>query len=467
MRKDERLLSELAVLAMKALLYLLLCGTFFLHMEKNNPQIMLLSRTAAVSLLMFFAFGLAMLSVYGGFAVGRQKSKPIIISLSLATAMTDAMTYLQLQIMNVNAARNDHLVLFGPDIWLLLRAFIVQVVLIVLFVRAANRIYFRFHAPQACLLVARDVDAAPEIARKIERLPLQYAVGRICGLNDPELDAALVACDTVFLCGLPVAERTRLTERAYAMGKNVYARMDLADAITYGAEHVILDDLPFLDMESSGLSIEQRFVKRAMDIAVSLPAVVLLSPLMLLCALAIKCGDRGPVIYRQKRATRAGRVFEIYKFRTMRPHGGEGLQHSATKDDDRITPVGRVLRRCRLDELPQLFNILKGDMSLVGPRPEMLENVMQYTRELPEFSYRLKVKAGLTGYAQIEGKYNTSPRDKMILDMLYIERYSAWLDVKLLLRTLTVFFKSDSTEAFGDGPAKEKDGPSPKSAENP
>ena len=302
MRKDERLLSELAVLAMKALLYLLLCGTFFLHMEKNNPQIMLLSRTAAVSLLMFFAFGLAMLSVYGGFAVGRQKSKPIIISLSLATAMTDAMTYLQLQIMNVNAARNDHLVLFGPDIWMLLRAFIVQVVLIVLFVRAANRIYFRFHAPQACLLVARDVDEAPEIARKIERLPLQYAVGRICGLNDPELDAALVACDTVFLCGLPVAERTRLTERAYAMGKNVYARMDLADAITYGAEHVILDDLPFLDMESSGLSIEQRFVKRAMDIAVSLPAVVLLSPLMLLCALAIKCGDGGPVIYRQKRA---------------------------------------------------------------------------------------------------------------------------------------------------------------------
>ena len=467
MKKDKRLLSELAVLALKAVLYLLLCSVFFLHMEKNNPQIMLLSRTAAVSLLMFFAFGLAMLSVYGGFAVGRQKSKPIIISLSLATAMTDAMTYLQLQIMNVNAARNDHLVLFGPDIWMLLRAFILQVVLIALFVRAANWLYFRFHAPQRCLLVTLDVDAASAIVRKIERLPLQYAVTRICRLRGPALDAALAACDTVFLCGLPIADRTRLTERAYAMDKNVYVRMDIADAVTYGAEHVILDDLPFLDMESSGLSIEQRFVKRAMDIAVSLPAVVLLSPLMLLCALAIKCGDGGPVIYCQKRATRAGRVFEIYKFRTMRPHGSGSVQHSATKDDARITPVGHVLRRCRLDELPQLFNILKGDMSLVGPRPEMLENVRQYTKELPEFSYRLKVKAGLTGYAQIEGKYNTSPRDKMILDMLYIERYSAWLDVKLLLRTLTVFFKSDSTEAFSDGSRVEKDENGKKSAENP
>ena len=116
-----------------------------------------------------------------------------------------------------------------------------------------------------------------------------------------------------------------------------------------------------------------------------------------------------------------------------------------------------MLRKCRLDELPQLFNILRGDMSLVGPRPEMLENVTQYTRDVPEFSYRLKVKAGLTGYAQIEGKYNTSPKDKMIMDLLYIERYSAWLDIKLILRTLTVFFKTDSTEAFGEAAGEDSE----------
>ena len=140
-----------------------------------------------------------------------------------------------------------------------------------------------------------------------------------------------------------------------------------------------------------------------------------------------------------------GEVFEVYKFRTMK----EKVENfSSTADDDRITKVGKVLRKCRLDELPQILNILKGEMSLVGPRPEMLENVYSYTAQLPEFEYRLRVKAGLTGYAQIAGKYNTSPRDKLILDLMYIENYSLWKDIKLLFQTLIVLFKSDSTEAF-------------------
>ena len=124
--------------------------------------------------------------------------------------------------------------------------------------------------------------------------------------------------------------------------------------------------------------------------------------------------------------------------------------YSATSDDDRITSVGKVLRKLRIDELPQILNILKGDMSTVGPRPEMLKNVCDYTEALPEFAYRLRVKAGLTGYAQIAGKYNTSPKDKLILDLMYIENYSIWRDIKLILQTLIVFFKSDSTEAFGE-----------------
>ena len=137
--------------------------------------------------------------------------------------------------------------------------------------------------------------------------------------------------------------------------------------------------------------------------------------------------------------------FSKFKFRTMK----ENVENfSSTADDDRITKVGKVLRKCRLDELPQILNILKGEMSLVGPRPEMLENVYSYTAQLPEFEYRLRVKAGLTGYAQIAGKYNTSPRDKLILDLMYIENYSLWKDIKLLFQTLIVLFKSDSTEAF-------------------
>ena len=133
------------------------------------------------------------------------------------------------------------------------------------------------------------------------------------------------------------------------------------------------------------------------------------------------------------------------KFRSMKVNCGNV---SVSEGDDRITPVGKVIRKYRLDELPQLFNILKGDMSFVGPRPEMLENIWSYTEELPEFSYRLRVKAGLTGLAQVVGKYNTTPKDKLILDMMYIERFSIWRDIKLLFQTLLVFLKKDSTEGF-------------------
>ncbi len=185
-----------------------------------------------------------------------------------------------------------------------------------------------------------------------------------------------------------------------------------------------------------------------MDIVIASVLLVITSPILLVSAVCIKKNDGGSVFFRQKRATANGRVFEIYKFRTMK----ENVENrSAVKDDDRITSVGRVLRKYRIDELPQLLNIVRGDMSLVGPRPEMLENVEDYEKELPEFRYRLRMKAGLTGYAQVFGKYNTSSKDKLMLDLMYIENYSLIRDIQLLFQTLMVIFKAEeSTEAFGD-----------------
>ena len=194
--------------------------------------------------------------------------------------------------------------------------------------------------------------------------------------------------------------------------------------------------------------IVARVLKRLMDIIVSAIGLVIASPIMLVTALAIKLEDHGPVFYRQKRATYAGRIFEVYKFRSMRVEDGS-IHRSVTKDDDRITHVGHIIRKFRIDELPQLINVLKSDMSIVGPRPEMIENVDKYTQELPEFTYRLRAKAGLTGLAQIYGRYNTSPKDKLIMDLTYIQEYSLWLDVKLILRTVLVLLTpDDSTEAF-------------------
>ena len=175
--------------------------------------------------------------------------------------------------------------------------------------------------------------------------------------------------------------------------------------------------------------------------------IIVCGPLMLVCAALIKAEDGGSIFFRQLRATKGGELFNVYKFRTMKEENAEN--RSVTSDDDRITKVGKYLRKFRIDELPQLINIFKGEMSVVGPRPEMVENVDKYTAELPEFSYRLRVKGGLTGYAQIAGKYNTSPKDKLVLDLMYIEKYSLWLDFKLIMQTVTVFFRAgDSTKAF-------------------
>ena len=220
---------------------------------------------------------------------------------------------------------------------------------------------------------------------------------------------------------------------------------------------MILDDLPFMEVRRDRMRVEQRIAKRLIDIGFSAIGLVVASPIMLVCAIAIKLCDGGPIFYRQDRVTGDDRVFSIFKFRTMYEKSGSDFR-SAGVDDDRITPAGRVIRKTRMDELPQLINIIRGDMSIVGPRPEMVSNVTKYMAELPEFKYRTRMKAGLTGIAQIEGKYNTSPRDKLILDLMYIENFSLWLDLKLMINTLKVFFKKDSTEGFHseDHPELEK-----------
>jgi lipopolysaccharide/colanic/teichoic acid biosynthesis glycosyltransferase len=206
-------------------------------------------------------------------------------------------------------------------------------------------------------------------------------------------------------------------------------------------------DTSVMHSSPKGLTMEQRIVKRLVDVVVSALGLVLLSPVFAVTAIAIKLEDGGKVFYKQRRATYGGRTFEVIKFRSMKEENTVNV--SVTKDDDRITKVGRFIRKYRIDELPQLINVLKSDMSLVGPRPEMLENVAKYTCELPEFSYRLRAKAGITGMAQIFGKYNTSPKEKLALDLAYIEQYSLLLDLRLLLRTLLVFFTpGESTEAF-------------------
>ena len=194
--------------------------------------------------------------------------------------------------------------------------------------------------------------------------------------------------------------------------------------------------------------MDQRIFKRAMDIIGSLIGIIILSPFMLLTAVAIKAYDRGPVFFKQARLTQDGREFGIIKFRSMCIESEKNGAQLAKKHDDRITPVGRLIRKIHFDEIPQLFNILKGDMSFVGPRPERPEFIAKAVKDIPEFVLRTKVKAGLTGYAQVMGNYNTSFLDKLKWDLMYIENYSLFLDLKILLMTAIAIFAKDNHEDF-------------------
>jgi lipopolysaccharide/colanic/teichoic acid biosynthesis glycosyltransferase len=227
--------------------------------------------------------------------------------------------------------------------------------------------------------------------------------------------------------------------------KNVYINPEMADVVERTSNHVMLDDVSLFELTSLGLRAEQKALKRFFDIVISALALLITSPIVLVAAIAIKLDDGGSIFFKQNRATRGGKIFSVYKLRTMKENVDNYL---SVVDDDRITKVGNILRRFRIDEIPQFINVIKGDMSVVGPRPEMLANIFNYTNDLPEFEYRLRVKAGITGYAQIAGKYNTSPKDKLVLDLMYIEEYSMWLDIKMIFQTLIVIFKKDSTEAF-------------------
>ncbi len=436
-------------LPLRLMLYTLMYASFFGIMGLNNWQLWNLSRTSGVTLFTFTVLLTVMLSVYGGYDIGKRKSKPVISSLVLAVGMTDIVTYFQLQIMNVNDAKYDGLTLFGLDFLLLVCAMAVQIITIVLLTRLGNSLYFSVHPPEKCCIISSSRGAAEHAASKLNRYKLQYTVQDMVNFNSRDVKECILRSDAVFFADVPAEQRVRLLEFCYDNKKNVYTTADLYDVMVANGRQVILDDCPFVAMGRGGLEPHEQLVKRIMDIALSVIALLVFSPVMLLAAAAILLEDGRPAFFLQKRKTIAGNVFEIVKFRTMHKGMKDNRPHvSAQQGDGRITRVGAFLRKFRLDELPQLFNILKGDMSMVGPRPEMLENVAQYSKEFPAFAYRQKMKAGLTGYAQIEGRYNTTAKDKLMMDLMYIENYSIWLDVKLLLRTLTVFFKADSTQGF-------------------
>lgn len=253
--------------------------------------------------------------------------------------------------------------------------------------------------------------------------------------------------DGVFLYSIKGDIADKIINYCYCKNKRLYIIPTLTDIIIKNSFMTQVADIPIMLCKNRGLMPEQLIIKRMVDILISITGLIILSPIMLITSIAIKLYDKGPVFFKQKRVTKDERIFILYKFRSMIINAEkDGKAILASKNDSRITPIGNFIRSTRIDEIPQLLNILKGDMTLVGPRPERPEIISEYIKVYPDFAMRTKVKSGLTGYAQVYGKYNTTPEDKIKLDLIYIEKYSFWLDIKIIFLTLQTIFISESTE---------------------
>ena len=444
MNKHLHKFETMMWLFIKAVLYIFLLVIFMKVLGRENIGLVRLSRTMGITIMTFFIVGILFLSVYGKYDVGRRKSKPIINSLSLAVICTDIVTYLQVMIMRTNVP-DIHEFEF-ESIGLLVMVIVLQIFTIILFTYAGNALFFKLHDPEKCCVITSSQKSLDEIVFVIQKFKKQYRITDVLDYRSPNIESHIKKADTVFIYDVPADVRTDIMRWSYKYKVNVYFNPEIEDIMELNASQYVLDDVYLLNKNVKSLTMEQRIFKRLLDIVLSISLGIFTSPLWIGGMIAVKLYDGGPVIFKQERVTINGRRFQVYKLRTMKQNVDN---YSAKKNDDRITKPGKFLRRTRIDELPQLLNVLIGDMTFVGPRPEMVKNVEEYTKELPEFEYRLRMKAGLTGYAQIAGKYNTTPKDKLVMDMMYIEQFSVWRDIQLILQTVGVLLKSDSTEEFG------------------
>ncbi len=379
---------------------------------------------------------------------GQLHRTDLIIGQTISLFLVNFITYFQLCLIA------NQMISVTP----ILVLFVIEIIVAVLMIYLYTGLYYKLYAPHDMLLIYGN-SRGVGLKIKMDSRRDKYNISKLMCVDQgfDKICQEIRHHDAVILTDIPAEIRNDILKFCYRYRVRAYVAPKLTDIMIRGARNNTLFDTPLLLVKGTGLTPIQRVMKRAMDIIICSIAMIPAAPVMLAVAIAIKLEDGGPVFYKQDRLTRNGREFAILKFRSMivdaEKYAGAVL---ASGDDPRITKVGKFIRATRIDELPQILNILKGDMSIVGPRPERKCFVDEFMEDLPEFSYRMKVRGGLTGYAQIYGKYNTSPYDKLRLDMMYIENYSLLLDVKLIILTLRIIFSKDSTEGIDKAAENEK-----------
>lgn len=383
-----------------------------------------------------------LLKIYGGLGIGHLSRWNVMLSQYLALCICNIIMTVQ-SILMVGDMQWIMKILEAM-LMVLILDFLLSAVMVFIFDSLLKKLY-----PAKKMLLIYESYSPETMEQKFEKRKDKYIIHEkiSAGLEQEIIQKKISEYSYVLLYDISSEKRNDILKYCYQNNIEVYMTSKLSDTIIRSAGNVLLFDSPLLHMVNNEMTFEQRFAKRCLDLVLAIPMFLVASPIMLVTAAAIKAYDGGPALYKQERCTLHGEKFMIYKFRSMIVDAEkDGKAKLASQNDNRITPVGAFIRKTRLDELPQLINILKGDMSFVGPRPERPELIKKYEEMIPEFSCRMKVKGGLTGYAQIYGKYNTTPYDKLKMDMMYIQNYSFWLDIQLILMTFKIMFIKESTE---------------------
>ncbi len=366
---------------------------------------------------------------YGGFKLGYLKKTDMLYSQIISIVCVNTVAYFMISLIG-----RDFMA-FAPIVQLTFTDFGIIAIWTVL----SGKLYFLLYPPRKLIILYGSSQAASLVLKMSQRID-KYMICESISVSEPQekIQELILKYEGVIICDIPAELRNKYLKFCFEKSVRAYIAPKISDIIIRGGDDIRLFDTPLLLCRNYGLTFEQQLAKRAFDIVFSLTALLFLSPLMIVSALSVKIYDGGEVLYKQKRLTKDGEEFYVYKFRSMIADAEKNGIQLASENDNRITPVGKILRKFRIDELPQLFNILKGDMSVVGPRPERPELTEIYRKQMPEFEFRLKVKAGLTGYAQVTGVYDTSPYDKLKMDLMYIENYSFRMDLQIILMTIKI-----------------------------
>ena len=432
-------LTKAAHLLVATALFCLCTWVFYGKLFDNNEKIVY----TVVGGLGFAILVLVLGRVYEIYSVGSSRVSYLIYSHGLTFLIIDVVAYMLVMLVSFK--------LVNPiPMMILLCAHLVWSTIWSIF---ENWLYYRVSPPRKTLII---YDESGELYKlnEIKRFEKKFNVSKRlnASVGYDALACEIDEAEIVFLVGVENELRSALVKECVIKSVQCYIMPRVGDIIMYGADQMHTFSVPFMRVSGASPNLEYLFIKRVIDIAASLAGIVVLSPFMLVTAIIIKLYDGGPVLYKQTRLTKGHKEFKVLKFRSMRVDAEkDGVARLSTEHDDRITPVGKIIRKIRFDELPQLFNILKGDMTIVGPRPERPEIASQYEEEIPSFGLRLQVKAGLTGYAQVYGRYNTEPYDKLKMDLIYINNMSLGEDIRLMFATVKVLFLPESTEGVAEG----------------